>query len=291
VSLLTAGITHRVVAAAAMLVGISVAKAANEDASQSQLRVCADPNNLPFSNEGQEGFENKLAELIAGKLHKSVTYTWWAQRRGYVRETLKARLCDVILGVPSQLDSLATTQPYYRTGYVFLSRTDRALDVTAITDARLRLLRVGVQLIGNNGFNTPPAHALGQLGIVNNVVGFPVYGDYRETDPARRIVDAVETGRVDIAAVWGPIAGYFAKISKMQLRLVPITDTERFAPLQFQFDISMGVRKEDQKLRSQLNDIIDRYRPDIDALLESYGVPLTSTVPAAEAAQLALPAE
>jgi mxaJ protein len=244
------------------------------EAQQPALRVCADPNEMPFSNQRQEGFENKLAQLLAAQMHASVTYTWWAQRRGYLRNTLKADLCDAIMGVPTELDMVETTHPYYRSSYVFVSRTDRGLDLAAMTDPRLKRLRIGVQLIGNGGFNTPPAHALGDQSIIDNVVGFPVYGDYRQPDPSALIVQAVEQGRIDIAAVWGPLGGYLAKESPVPLRVERITDTDRFEPLQFQFDISIGVRKGDHALKARFDDIIAREQPEIDRLLESYGVPL-----------------
>lgn len=239
-----------------------------------ELRVCADPNNLPFSDSAQRGFENKLAELVAAKLGERVDYTWWPERRGFVRNTLKAHLCDVIMGVPAALDMVATTRPYYRSTYVFVSRLDRDINIKAMTDPRLRSVRVGVQLLGNNGFNTPPAHALGEQGIVSNVVGFPVYGDYREPAPAARIIEAVAAEKIDIGAVWGPLAGYFAQRSPVPLRVVPIADTERFAPLRFQFDIAMGVRKEDEDLRMRLDQVIACFQPDIDAVLRSYAVPM-----------------
>jgi quinoprotein dehydrogenase-associated probable ABC transporter substrate-binding protein len=216
------------------------------------LRVCADPNNLPFSNEAKAGFENKLADLVAGELHESVSYTWHAQRRGFIRETLKAKACDVVIGVPKHYELVETTIPYYRSSYVFVSRVDRHLDIQSIKDARLRTLRIAVQLIGDDGANTPPAHALAAQGITNNVRGFPVYGDYRKPNPPSDIVTSVERGDVDIAAVWGPLAGYFAKQSPVALTIRPITDTESFAPLIFQFDMAMGVRKGDDTLRAML---------------------------------------
>ncbi|HEY6434919.1 MAG TPA: substrate-binding domain-containing protein [Acetobacteraceae bacterium] len=264
--------------AVACLMGLVGAAGATRAAeSKEQFRVCADPNNLPFSNEKRQGFENKLAQLIADQLHETVTYSWWAQRRGNVRKTLKAHLCDVIMGVPTQLDMLGTTRPYYRSTYVFVSRLDRHIDIRSISDPRLQRLLIGVQLIGDDGFNTPPAHALGQQGIVNNVVGFPIYGDYRRPSPAARIIAAVQDGQIDVAAAWGPLAGYFAKHAPVPLRVEPITDTARFAPLRFQFDISVGVRKDDRGLRSTLDVIIAQHQPEIDALLRSYGVPLEST--------------
>src|SRR5581483_1249741 len=147
------------------------------------LRVCADPNNLPFSNERGEGFENKLAELAAGELGAKINYTWWAQRRGFVRNTLREGLCDVVVGVPVGFDPLLTTQPYYRSTYVFVTRRDRGLALKSLDDPRLRSLRIGVHLIGNDGFNVPPAHGLARRGMVTNVVGYTIYGDYRDPNP------------------------------------------------------------------------------------------------------------
>jgi mxaJ protein len=243
------------------------------DTERRVLRVCADPNNLPFSNARGEGFENALAELVAGVLGKKVSYTWWAQRRGFIRNTLNAGTCDVIMGVP-QLDMIGTTRPYYRSTYVFVSRKDRALDFSSMQAPELRTLRVGVHLIGDDGANTPPAHALGQQHIVDNVVGYMIYGDYREDSPPARLIEAVSRGEIDIAAVWGPLAGYFAKRSPVPLNVVPITDTEAYRPLAFQFPIAMGVRKGEEALADQLNEIIQRRHDDIQALLKRYGVPL-----------------
>jgi quinoprotein dehydrogenase-associated probable ABC transporter substrate-binding protein len=243
-------------------------------AAQGEFRVCADPNNLPFSDSKGTGFENKLAELVARDLGEQVTYTWWAQRRGFVRNTLKARKCDVIMGVPARLDMVTTTRPYYRSMYVFLSRADRKFDIRSMTDPQLRKLAIGVHLIGDDGSNTPPAQALGEEGIIGNVRGYMIYGVYRNADPPARLTQAVESGEVDIAAVWGPLAGYAAKRSPVPLRIVPIEGTARFAPLVFAFDIAMGVRKGDNALKARLDQTILRKHAEIEALLRSYGVPL-----------------
>jgi quinoprotein dehydrogenase-associated probable ABC transporter substrate-binding protein len=263
-------------AAALSLAGLPlVAQAQDKPAAEADntFRVCADPNNLPFSNEAGEGFENKLAELIAGALHEKVAYVWHAQRRGFIRETLKAKHCDVIMGMPTQIDMLATTSPYYRSTYVFVSRADRHLDISSIKDPRLKTLKIGVQVIGDDGANTPPSHAFAQQGLVDNLVGFTVYGDYRTPNPPARIVKAVEDGSVDIAAVWGPLAGYFAKHSPVPLKVTPITDTEQFKPLIFRYDIALGVRKGDHALKAKLEDVLAQKRADIGALLRTYGFP------------------
>jgi mxaJ protein len=246
-------------------------------ASDKLLRVCADPNNLPFSDDKGEGFENKLAELVAHDMGRIVAYTWWAQRRGFVRNTLKAGHCDVIMGVPADLDMVAATKPYYRSTYVFVWRRDRDLDLSSITDPRLRSLKIGVHLLGDDGFNTPPAEVLGEQGITGNVVGYSIYGDYRTANPPARLLDAVAKGDIDVAAVWGPFAGYFGRKTIAPLALAPIAENGRFAPIVFQYDIAMGVRKQDHALQAALNKVIQQNQPAITALLESYGVPLVSS--------------
>jgi quinoprotein dehydrogenase-associated probable ABC transporter substrate-binding protein len=260
---------------AALTLSVFALPATAQD-TEKTFRVCADPNNLPFSNQAGEGFENKLADLIAGSLGEKVTYDWHAQRRGFVRQTLKARRCDVVMGMPTQLDMLETTSPYYRSTYVFVSRTDRHLNIKSIRDPRLRKLKVGVQVIGDDGFNTPPSHALSEQGIVDNLVGFPVYGDYSKPNPPARIVKAVEKGDVDIAAVWGPLAGYFAMKSPVPLTVTPIAGTEGFKPLIFSYSISLGVRKHDDARKDRLDAVLKEKRPEIVALLARYGIP---TVP------------
>jgi mxaJ protein len=247
-------------------------------AEQNQLRICADPNNMPFSNEFEAGFENKLAAMVAHSFGERPAYVWWAQRRGFVRNTLKADLCDVIMGVPSRLDMVATTRPYYRSAYVFVSRADRHLGIRSIKDLKLNHIKIGVHLIGNDGFNTPPAHVLGQERIVDNVVGFPIYGDYREPDPPARLIEAVADREIDIAAAWGPLAGYFASHSSVPLEVVAIEDAEEFAPLLFQYDIAMGVRKGDHELRDRLDAFIAQHTSEIQGLLASYGVPIIKGV-------------
>ena len=237
------------------------------------LRVCADPNNLPFSNQRGEGFENKLAELLAEDMGERVEYTWWAQRRGFFRNTLKAGVCDVVLGVPSGFEMALTTKPYYRSTYVFLSRKDRHLDVKSFDDPVLKKLRIGVQIIGDDQSNAPPAHALSRRNIIDNVKGFTLYGNYSEPDPPARIVDAVAKGDIDLAIVWGPLAGYFAKQSRVPMEVVPVSPQIDQPFLPFVFDISIGVRREDQELRDQVEQILENRRGEIDRILREYKVP------------------
>ena len=238
--------------------------------SPAALRVCADPNNLPFSNQRQEGFENRLAALVAKELNTTVRYVWWAQRRGFVRNTLAAGRCDVIMGVPTTLPSVLTTRPYYRSSYVFVTRADRNLTVSSFDDPRLRKLRIGVQLVGD-GANTPPEDALARRGLVQNLVGYTVFGDYAKPNPPARIVEAVSAREVDIAVVWGPLAGFFADRYPARLALAAISPD---GSLPLEFSISMAVREDDQVFRARLDRILERQRAAVNRILNEYRVPL-----------------
>ena len=238
------------------------------------LRVCADPNNLPFSNAAGEGFENRIVALIAMDLGAQVKYTWWAQRRGAVRNTLNAGDCDVIPGMASSGGMTGTTDPYYRSTYVFVSRADHKLgSLASLDDPRLRTLRIGVQLIGDDGANPPPAMSLARRGIVDNVRGFMVYGDYADAAPQSAVINAVAGGDIDIAVVWGPTAGYFAARQAAQIQLVPITPWLDGPQSPMVFDISMGLRRDDRALRKELDRALARNREAIGKILDAYHVP------------------
>ena len=240
------------------------------------LRVCADPNNLPYSNAAGAGFENRIVQLLATDLGASVEYTWWAQRRGFARNTLNAGSCDLIPGVASNVELLGTTRPYYRSSYVFVSRADRGLQLASFDDPRLRTLRIGVQLIGEDGANTPPAHALARRGIAGNTRGYMVYGDYRDKAPQSAIVDALASGDIDVAIAWGPTAGYFAAKQATPMSVVPVQPWLDGPQSPMVFDISMAVRKDDQPLRRELDRALDRHRAEIAAILAQYHVPLVA---------------
>ena len=252
------------------LTGFALVFATIADARE--LRVCADPNNLPFSNERGEGFENKIAELIANELGVTLSYTWWAQRRGFIRNTLNTGSCDLVTGTTNGIEMLRTTLPYYRSGYAFVTRQDGP-KVSSLNDPILHNLRIGIQLVGEDGANPPPSEALARRGIVDNVRGYLVYGDYRERNPAAAIMDAVAKGEIDVAIVWGPVAGYFAARESVPLKVALVTPQNDGPRLPMVFDINMGVRKDDPTLRDELNAALSKLRPKIDAVLANYGVP------------------
>jgi mxaJ protein len=247
---------------------------ADEAKQVKELRVCGDPNNMPFSNEKLEGIENKIAEVVAKDLGETVTYFWWPHQRGVVKRVLNAKHCDVMLGIPKGYDPVTWTRPYYRTGYVMAYRKDRKLKLRSLDDPALKTLKIGVQV------NTPPHDALGRRGIADNVVGYQLMFDsnfHAEEYLGKEIEDLI-AGTIDVAMVWGPIAGYFAKKKGAPLEIVPIDDPADTG-LPFAFDIAMGVRKGDKQLKEQLEGALARRHDEIEHVLADFGVPL---LPAAE---------
>ena len=228
------------------------------------LVVASDPDNLPFSNDKQEGFENKIAELIARDLDLKLEYHWRATRRGYWRESVKAGHADLVIGVPRNLDMALTTEAYYRSSYVFVTRLGTPID--SFDDAALKTLRIGIPLTGES--NPPPSVALARRGIVANVAGFPVYA---QRDPASRLIDAVAARDIDVAVAWGPPAGFFAS-RRADLRVAPVTpQVDESLPMAF--DVSMGVAKKNAALRDRLNAVLRARRGEIEMILDDYHVP------------------
>jgi quinoprotein dehydrogenase-associated probable ABC transporter substrate-binding protein len=237
------------------------------------LRVCADPDNMPFTNRNREGFDNKIAELIARELGDTVSYTWWPTRRGFVRNTLSSGNCDLIMGVPANYDPVATSTPYYRSTYYLVYRSDRNLDIKTLDDPMLKTLRIGVNLIGEDYTNTPPAHALSAHGIVKNVEGFETF--YGEEHRPGEIIDSLAKGNIDVAIVWGPLAGYFASRAKVPMQLVPLPDQDS-PDLPFAYDVTVGVRHSDHELADRVNEILEARKDEIAQVLREYNVPTVS---------------
>jgi len=250
----------------------------NAPPAERVLRVCADPAGMPFSSERRDGFENEVAELLARDLGARLEYTWWVQRRGFFRNTLNASRCDVVVGAPRGLDLARTTKPWYRSTYAFVSRQDQHLgDLRSIDDPRLRELRIGVPLAGDDGANPPPLHALARRGIIDQVRGFHLYDELGRDVPAA--VEAVAKSEIDVAILWGPIAGAGAKRAGVPLVVTPLAEG-RDGEQPFAFSIAMATRRSDAALASELDAFIDRRRDALDQILARAGVP---TLPAASA--------
>jgi mxaJ protein len=248
---------------------LSRAQLRDEPAPASALRVCSDPNNLPFSNRQRAGFENELAALIAADLGLEVQYTWWPQRRGFIRNTLAAKRCDVVMGVPAGSEMLATSRPYYRSSYAFVTRSHDQMPLSSFDDPRLRGVRIGVHVVGEN--DVPPVRALARRQLSEHMRGFPIYGDYSQADPPRELIDAVAEEQIDVAIAWGPLAGYVARTEPVLLDVTLVQDAQD-GPMAF--DIALGVRKGDSARLQQLDAVLQRRAAEIDALLKRYGVPV-----------------
>jgi mxaJ protein len=234
------------------------------------LRVCADPENLPYSREDGSGFENRIAQLIASDFGVPLQYAWLPDRRGFVRKTMGAGLCDVIMGVPAGFERTLNTRPYYRSSYVLVEPAGDAAPPRDFADPRLRQWRIGVQLMGDDFATTPPGYALAHAGAVSNIVGFPLPGD---VPAAARMVQAMDRGELDAAFLWGPQAGYYAKHSGRPLQLHYVAPPPALKEQRFSFAIAMGVKHGNKALRDRLDDFIVRRQADIDRILADYGVP------------------
>lgn len=232
-----------------------------------ELRVCADPNDLPYSDRAGDGFENRIAAMVADDLHAQLTYYWLPQWRGYVRKTLQQARCDVIPGIAQADDSVLATDAYYRGTFAFVYSRSRFPGLSSLDDPRLHDARIGVQVVGIDATPTPAARALARRGIVANVAGYPVMGD---SPSAQRIVDAIADGTLDVGIVWSPQPGYFIARRRVALDVVPIR-RGRDDP-RFDFAIAMGVRRDDVALRDELNASLARLAPEIDAVLREYAV-------------------
>jgi quinoprotein dehydrogenase-associated probable ABC transporter substrate-binding protein len=263
------------VAIAAMLVGRDISQAQTVDGPDlsielvdpNVLRVCADPRNLPFSNEKGEGFENKLAELLADKLQKKLDYMYFPQATGFVRMTLAAHRCDVIMGFPQGDDLVQGTNPYYRTAYALVAKQGSGLEeVTTLEDARLKNKHIGIVA------GTPPATNMAANGLMINAKSYPLMVDTRIDSSAVLMIGDLMSGQIDAGILWGPMAGFYAGKANPPLHVTPLVK-ETTGP-RLTFRIGMGVRSADQNWKRLLNRLIQENQPAINKILLEYGVPL-----------------
>jgi quinoprotein dehydrogenase-associated probable ABC transporter substrate-binding protein len=233
------------------------------------LRVCADPNNLPFSNDKSEGFENKIAELFAGKLGKTLAYTYYPGATGFVRMTLGSYRCDVVMGFPQGGELAQSTNPYYRTAYALVSKAASALaGVETLEDVRLKDKRLGVVA------GTPPASYLVADGLITNSKPYPLVVDTRYDSSAQAMVNDINSGAIDAGVLWGPLAGYYASHATPPMKATLLLK-EKGGP-HLDYRIVMGVRPSDQNWKRQLNQLIGENQPAINKLLLDYGIPIVN---------------
>ena len=265
---LAAGVLAIWMAAAAVLTTALAAQQAitGELVDRTRLRVCADPANLPFSNDQGEGFENKIAALMAERMGVPVAYTWYPQTIGFVRNTLNASLCDIVMGVGSPNELVQNTNPYYRSTYVLAHRTADGSKFADLSSPAMRQARIGVVA------PTPPVDLLVQHGLLGQIHSYPLPADTRVDNPGRQMIRDLAVREIDVALLWGPIAGYWASRQSEPITLVPLESERPGQHLDFR--ISMGVRYNEPDWKHEVDDLIRELQPEIDRILLDYGVPL-----------------
>jgi quinoprotein dehydrogenase-associated probable ABC transporter substrate-binding protein len=274
ISMATQHLATRLLAACVLLASLVGARAVAQPAGDLSLdlidpkvlRVCADPGNMPFSNDKLQGFENRIAELLAAKLGKGISYTWFPQAMGFVRNTLGAHKCDLIIGYAQGDELVQNTNPYYRSTYALVFKPGAGLDgVDALSDERLKDKRIGVVA------GTPPSNLLVAYGLMARAKPYPLLVDTRIDSSARDMVHDIDAGAIDAGVLWGPLAAYYAKQASPPLAVVPLVKN---AGPRLAYNITMGVRVSDQDWKRMLNVLIRDNKAEIDRILRDYGVPL-----------------
>jgi len=232
----------------------------------SEFKVCADPDNMPYSTQKGEGFENKIAEVLAKDLGKTLTYEFWLDRQGYLRNTINAQRCDVIIGMGSDVDSLRTSKPYYRSGYVYVYRKSSNYNIKDWDSEDLKKGIIGI--VGQS----PPTIPLNDHNLMSNARPYRLQRDLNL--PPSFIIDDLIAGKIDIAIVWGPIGGYFAKQSKEPLVVVPVPEyQDKNIKGKEEWNISVAVRKKDKERMAMIQAALDRNQDKILKILDDYGIP------------------
>jgi len=235
--------------------------------NRKELRVCADPADLPFSNDKQEGFENKIANIIGDELKLPVKYTWYPKAMGFVRMTLAAKKCDLVIGWGQGDDLVLNTNAIYRSTSALIYKKGTGLDgVDTLADPRLQGKRLGIQQGSAGGT------LAARYGLMANVHGYPMMVDRRYSNPAEDMMNDIRSGVIDAGVLWGPIAAYWAARDGDKLVAVPLV--KEVGANKIAFRITMGVRNGDDAWKRQLNNVIRKRQGDIDKVLLDYGVPL-----------------
>ena len=249
-----------------LLVALLLALASMLAMAAAPLRICADPDNLPFSNREGSGFDDRILLLIAHDLHRAPVFVWARSRRGFVREQFNHNACDVLPGVPTGARGIAVTEPYYTSSYAFVTPARKHLQIASFNDQRLNKQRIGLQILEED--LSPPSLPLIRSGHAAQIVGFESFGEC-EGD----VVKAVADSRIGVAVVWGPVAGYFAQRSRVPLRVTPVSSSYSFSGIPFTYSIGLGVHRQDRALLQQLNGSIRRLQPKINQILAAFAVP------------------
>jgi quinoprotein dehydrogenase-associated probable ABC transporter substrate-binding protein len=254
--------------AAVLLLSQTAAQATNqiEAVDRSVLRVCSDPSNLPFSNKAGEGFENKIAELLAAKLNVPLRYTWYPNSIGFLRNTLRVRRCDLVMGIVTGAELVQSTNPYYYSSYVMVTRKADNITADTIEDPQLKLLKIGLTA------GAPPADIVAMNGMAGHVKPYDLYVDTRYETPGKQMIEDLVNKEIDVAMLWGPIAGYFAAQHGDLLTITPLLKEPKSTRMEFY--ITMGVRPDENKWKNDINTLLRENKDAIGEILRQYHVPL-----------------
>ena len=237
-----------------------------EAVDRTAFRVCSDPANLPFSNDKGEGFENKIAELLASKLGVPLEYTWYPNSVGFLRNTLRVRRCDIVMGIVTGADLVQTTNPYYRSAYVMVSRKADNITADKIEDPQLKDLKIGLTA------GAPPADIAAKAGLAPHIRPYDLFVDTRHQQPGKDMINDLANKQIDVALLWGPIAGYYAKQHGDDLKVTPLLDEPKKSRMEFY--ITMAVRPGENKWKNDINALIRSNKDAIDKILRDYHVPM-----------------
>jgi quinoprotein dehydrogenase-associated probable ABC transporter substrate-binding protein len=237
-----------------------------EAVDRSNFRVCSDPSNLPFSNDKGEGFENKIAELLAAKLGVPLKYTWYPNSVGFLRNTLRVRRCDIVMGIVTGADLVQNTNPYYRSAYVMVSRKEDNITADKIEDPQLAQLRIGLTA------GAPPADLAAKAGLAPHIHPYDLYVDTRHQTPGKDMIGDLVSKNIDVAMLWGPIAGYFAAQHGDALKVTPLVNEPKSTRMEFY--ITMAVRPGENKWKNEINDLIRANQDEITKIMRDYHIPL-----------------
>jgi quinoprotein dehydrogenase-associated probable ABC transporter substrate-binding protein len=259
------------IAAGSLLAALALVQSASGDdhpeaVDRSAFRVCSDPSNLPFSNDKGEGFENKIAELLAAKLGVPLKYTWYPNSIGFLRNTLRVRRCDIVMGIVTGADLVQNTNPYYRSAYVMVTRKADNITADTIEDPALRNLKIGLTA------GAPPADMVAKAGLAANVKPYDLYVDTRHQSPGKDMINDLANKEIDVALLWGPIAGYYAAQHGDELKVTPLLNEPKSTRMEFY--ITMGVRPGENKWKNDINNLVRANKDEIDKILQDYHVPM-----------------
>ena len=242
-----------------------------EVGDKTTLRICADPNNLPYSNQNNEGYENKIADLFAKKLGNiPVMYSWYPMTSGFVRRTLDAKTCDLIVTFPAIHEFVQNSNPFYNSSYVLMSLEEKDIKIKTLSDPQIKEKKYKIGIISG----TPPSSYVPKYKLFDQVKFYRQAADPRKQKPWVDVTNDLVDGKIDIGILWGPYAGYEAKKAKKPIKIVPLTKEEITSRGKLVYRFTMGIRRNAPEWEKTINNLIKDNQEEINQILRGYGIPL-----------------